>query len=121
MIQQVEITGVHFEVDDDLKKYVGKKVGRLDLFMSAHARKSARAEVKLKEEKIKTKRQLTCEVILHLPHETLTVKETTINMYAAIDVVEAKLRNQLKKYKEMHSKERFHQRILARIKHRPGK
>lgn len=120
MIQKLEITGVHYEVDEDLKKYVSKKIGRLDLFMSAHARKSVHAEVKLKEGKAKAKRELTCEVILHLPKDTITVKESTINMYAAVDVVEAKLKTQLKKYKEMHSRERFHKRLLARIKHRPA-
>ncbi len=119
MIQKLEISGVHYTVDDDLKKYVTKKIGRLDLFMSAHARKSAHAEVKMKEGKAKNKRELTCEVILHLPHDTITVKETTINMYAAVDVVEAKLKTQLKRYKEKHNKERFHKRMLARIKHRP--
>lgn len=119
MIKKLEIDGVHYEVDEDIRKYVSKKIGRLDLYMSAHARKTAHVEVKLKESKIKTKKQLTCEVILHLPHDTITTKETTINMYAAIDVVEAKLKNQLRKYKEMHSRERFHQRIIAKIKHRP--
>ena len=31
------------------------------------------------------------------------VKETTINIYAAVDIVEAKLKNQLTRYKQKHS------------------
>lgn len=120
MIDRLEISGVHSEIDDDLGKYVMKKFGRLDLYMSAYARKTAHAEVKLKENKAKKKQERTCEVILHLPHDTIMVKETTINIYAAIDVVEAKLKNRLKKYKEKHNSEKFHRRLLARFKRRPS-
>lgn len=116
MIKKIEINGVHFDVDEDLRKYVSKKIGHLDMYMPIKARPSAHAEVKLKEAKAKNKKECICEVILHLPHDTLTTKESTINMYAAIDVVEAKLKNQLKKYKETHGKQRFHRRLLSRIK-----
>ncbi|HSX53536.1 MAG TPA: ribosome-associated translation inhibitor RaiA [Patescibacteria group bacterium] len=118
MIGKLEINGVHFNPDDDLHKYVVKKIGKMDQYMSRHARESAHAEIKLKENKVKTRTQATCEVILHLPHETITTKETTLNMYAAVDIVEAKLKNQLKRYKSKHSP-RLHRRVLARLKHRP--
>src|SRR5205814_2393216 len=100
MIARLEIDGVHVHVDEDLQRYVTKKIGRLDQYMSRHSRKSVHVEVKLIEEKIKARKQTTCEVIMHLPHETLMTKETTVNMYAAIDIVLTKLKNQLKKYKE---------------------
>ncbi len=119
MIQKIEISGQHVDVDEDLQKYVNKKIGRLDLYMSVHARKSAHAEVKLKGSKSKNKKERTCEVILHLPHDTIRVEETTINIYAAVDVVETTLKNRLKKYKELHTSEKFHRRLLARFKRRP--
>ena len=102
MIEKLTINGVHTKVDDDLNKYVTKKIGKLDTFMSRHSRVSAHAEVRLIEAKAKDKKQATCEVIIHMPHEVLATKETTLNMYAAVDIVEAKLRNQLKKYKQTH-------------------
>lgn len=116
MIEKLEINGIHTEVTEDLAKYVQKKIGKLDQYMSAHARESAHAEVKLKEQKLKTRVNCTCEVILHLPKETFTTKETTVNMFAAVDVVEQKLKNQLKKYKQTHGTGRLHQRVLARFK-----
>jgi len=119
MIKRLDITGVHMEVDDDLKKYVAKKIGRLDRFIPRGGRESVRVDVKLKEGKAKDKNERTCEVIMRLPHETITVKESTINMYAAIDIIETKLQNQLKKYKELHASPKLHQRMLSRIKHRP--
>jgi ribosomal subunit interface protein len=119
MIKRLDITGVHMEVDDDLKKYVAKKIGRLDRFIPKGGRESVHADIKLKEGKAKDKNERTCEVIMQLPHETIAVKESTINMYAAIDIIETKLQNKLKKYKDLHASPKLHQRMLSRIKHRP--
>lgn len=116
MIEKIEINGIHTEVTDDIQKYVAKKIGKLDQYMPKSARPSAHAEVKLKEQKIKQRVQCTCEVILHVPNDTITVKETTLNLYAAIDVVEEKLKNQIKRYKQTHGRGALHRRILARIK-----
>jgi putative sigma-54 modulation protein len=120
MITRLDITGVHMQVGDDLKKYVVKKIGRLDRYVPRAARGSLHVEVKLKEGKSKDKNERTAEVLLHLPLETLTIKETTINMYAAIDIAETKLRLALKKYKDLHASPRLHQRMLSRFKHRPA-
>src|SRR5690554_5556355 len=99
MISKLEINGVHMKPDEDLRRYVTKKIGKLDRYLSKHARVSAHAEVFLKEEQARGKKKCSCEVVLRLPHDTLTTKESTINIYAAVDIVEAKLKNQLRKYK----------------------
>jgi putative sigma-54 modulation protein len=119
MIKRLDISGVHMSVGEDLKKYVVKKIGRLDRFIPKQARDSVHVEVKLKESKAKDKNERTCEVIMRLPQETLTIKETTINIYAAIDIAETKLHHQLKKYKDLHASPRLHQRVLTKLKHRP--
>jgi ribosomal subunit interface protein len=119
MIKRLDVTGVHMSVGEDLKKYVMKKIGRLDRFIPKTGRESAYAEVKLKEGKAKDKNERTCEVILHLPQENLNVKETTINIYAAIDIAEMKLKHQLRRYKDLHTSPKLHQRMLAKLKHRP--
>lgn len=118
MIAKLEISAVHANVDKKLHDYVAKKIGKLDQYMSKHARISAHAEVKLIEHKIKAKKECTCEVILHLPQDTIMTKETTLNMYAAVDIVEAKLKNRLRKYKETHGSLRLHRRILARLRNK---
>lgn len=116
MMQRIAIDGIHTDISDDLEKYIIKKIGKLDQYMSRHARQSAHAEVKLKEAKVKAKKACTCEVILHLPHDLITTKETTGNMFAAVDIVEAKLKNQLKKYKEKHQPLRIHRRVWTRLR-----
>jgi len=121
MISRIEINSVHAEVDEDLHKYVTKKVGSLDKFIQREARQSLHAEVKLKENHAKDRKQFTCEVILHLPREQIMVSDTTMNMYAAVDIVEAKLKTQLKKYKDKRTsprsgrKSRSVRRFLGKI------
>jgi ribosomal subunit interface protein len=114
MIQRLEISGVHMELGDDVKRYVVRKIGKLDSYLPRRIRPSIHADVKLKEGKAKTKEIRTCEIVLHLPQETFTVKETTINIYAAIDIAEEKLKQHIKKYKGRHTDGRIYRRLAAR-------
>lgn len=103
MINKLEVAGIHTDATKDIQKYVKKKIANLDSYMPRHARKSAHAEVRLKEAKAKDKKQCTAEVVLYVPGEVITAKETTVNMYAAIDIVEEKLKTQLRRYKSQSS------------------
>ena len=114
MIQNFDIHFIHASSDDNLKKYITKKLGHLDRYLSRHAQTSAHAEVILKESKAKDGRDCTCEVTLHLPGEVINVSETNLNMYSAVDIVELKLRQQMRKYKAMHSAGTL-RRLAARL------
>jgi ribosomal subunit interface protein len=116
MIQKLEISGVHATIDAKLRKYATKKIGHLDKYMSRHTRTSAHADVKLKENKSKDKNRYTCEVILFIPQEVIEVEECTVNLFAAIDIVEEKLKILLKKYKSLHSNPKLHRRMISRLK-----
>ena len=116
MIQKLEINGVHTVLTDDLKKYIIRKIGKLDRYMPRHARESVHVEVFVKERAIKAKQERECEVLIHLPGSEIIAKESTINMFAAVDIVEAKLKSQLKKYKETHNSQRIHRRVILRFK-----
>jgi putative sigma-54 modulation protein len=102
MIARIDMAGINIELGDDIKKYIAKKIGRLDKYVPKHARESVRAEAKLRETNNRLGNKYQCEVILHLPESQVQAKESTLNMFAAVDIVEAKLRNQLIKYKEAH-------------------
>ncbi len=118
MINKMEIAGVHMDVEPKLKKYVIKKLGGLDKYLPRRARESAHLEIKLKEEKKKSDKQYTCEVILFLPHDSIRISETTMNIYAAVDIMETKLKNQIKKYKDTHANRRLPGRLAAKIRSR---
>lgn len=104
--------------DQDLIKYVDKKIGQLDKYVPRQARQAARAEVKFKDVRLNGKDQRLCEVVVHLPHDIISVQEATVNAYASVDIVEAKLRNQLKRYKDKHSVAKLRHRLRARLARR---
>lgn len=98
------------------KKYVHKKIGTLDKLAPRHARKTMRAAVKLAEVNRDAGNKYEVDVILMLPDKTLAAKDSTLNVLAAIDIVEAKLRPQLKKYKETSVAHLAHRGLLGRFK-----
>lgn len=118
MIKKFEISGVHEDSNEKLKKYVIKSVAKLERYIPRRARESAHVEVKLKESKAQNNQKCSAEFIMFLPHGQLTAKEATINTFAAIDIVEAKLINQLKKYKDTHTNPRIYRRLTNRLRRR---
>ena len=118
-IKRIEIARLSNQLTKDSKEYVRKKIGKLDVYLPEHSRESAHAEVKLKQNVKKNQNQYFCEVVLHLPNEILTVHESTISMEAAVDIVEAKLKNQIKKYKDLHAPSRS-RHLFKRLIRRSG-
>lgn len=116
MINRISITGVKYDVDDATKKYVIKKISRLDRYLPRHARKTASAEVLLREVNRAHGNKYEAEVIIHIPTKTLTAKDSTVNMLAALDIVEAKLAMQLHKYKDASTNHTGRHAMLARFK-----
>lgn len=118
MLQKFEVHAVHATMDDKLHAYVNKKIGGLDRYISRHSRVSAHADVHLKEGKAKNHNNSTCEVTLHLPHQSIIIKESALNMYAAVDIAEVKIKQQLQKYKELHGSGKTHRHLFARFNKR---
>lgn len=116
MINSINITGVKFDLDETTKRYVIKKIGRLDRYLPRHARKSATAEVKLKQVNKDHANKYEAEVIMHIPDKTITAKDSTVNILAALDIVEAKIVAQLHKYKEESIPHVGRRGVLARFK-----
>jgi putative sigma-54 modulation protein len=118
MIKNISMSGLHgYELDEATKRYVRRKIGRLDRYLPRHARKTLHMEVKLKQVNRSHGNKYECDVILRAPHHTLAAKESTVNMLAAVDIVEEKIKNQLKKYKaESTSQRRGARRLLGRFR-----
>ena len=101
MIANIEITGVGGYVpDESTKKYIRKRIGGLDKKATKHARKTMRAEVKLAEVNRDKGNKYEVEAIIIIPDQRIIAKDSTMNILAATDIVEAKLAAQLRKYKE---------------------
>ena len=85
MINKLDIEGIHMTVSDNIRRYSVKKIGKLDKYLPKSAKQSAHAQVMLKTSE-NQKNRYTCEVVLHLPKETINVKESTVSIFAAIDI-----------------------------------
>ena len=116
MFKKFEIQGVHTVVDDKLRSYVTRKLGNLDRYVARNYRSSAHMEVYLKENKKRGDNHCVCEVTLHLPKQNIIIKESSVNMYATVDIVSVKLKKQLQKYKEMHGTGKTRRHLFARLR-----
>lgn len=100
MIKNLTITGIKYDLTDNTKKYVEKKIGTLDKYLPKHARKSASADVKIRQANNPSGDKYEVEVIINVPDKVITASDSTMNVLAAVDIVEAKLTGQLRKYKQ---------------------
>lgn len=116
MIQVIDITGIQLEVDETTRKYVTKKIGRLDRYLPKHARKSVTAEVRLRQVNRDHGNKYEAEVNLSVPDKFMTARDSTVNVLAAIDIVEAKLVSQLHRYKDAMVPHVGRRGVLSRFK-----
>lgn len=117
-MERIEITGVRYTPDDATKKYVTKKISALNRFLPRHARKTFSAEVVLSEVNRANGNKYECDAKVVVPSKVITAKDSTMNMMAAVDIVEAKLADQLRKYKETNKPVKGWRARVARIKQR---
>lgn len=117
MITAIDIKGLNnYILDDITKKYVSKKIGRLDRYLPKHARASVSAEVKLKEVNRDHGNKYEVEVTINVPDKTITAKDSTLNMLAAVDIVEAKIVSQMRKYKQLTIAHVGRRGVMSRFK-----
>lgn len=118
MIASIDITSVKYIAGDQVQKYVMRKIAKLDKYLPRHARKSATADVKLRQVNRDHGNKYEAEIIINVPDKRMTAKDSTGNMFAAIDIVEAKLINQMRKYKQASVTHVANRRMLSRFKRR---
>ena len=116
MIEKIDLSGKNYELNDAIKEYAQKKLGRLDRFLPRQARESAKLEVIFKEVNRENGNKYECEAILVVPGKKIVAADSTMNMMAAIDIVEAKLADQLRRYKETNEPAKGWRARVARFK-----
>jgi len=110
----VEVKGRNLEVDAKMQAYAEKKLGGLEKFVPRADREAASVQVMLEEDPSgREQNNLVCETIVTLPGTKMVVREGTVNIYAAMDIVEAKLKNQLRDHKERNSPRQSRLRALS--------
>ena len=103
---KLEIVGRHFDVDDKVREYLSEKIASLDKYAPREHRDFTGQVILEEDASGREGNRFVCEVNLEPDGTTLHAKEGTVNIYAAIDICEAKLKAQLAKYKAKHSVDR---------------
>ena len=116
MISSIQINGINYEISKNTHKYATKRIGRLDRYLPKHVRKTVSASIKLSQVNHDHGNKYEAEVIMKIPGKTLTAKDSTGNMMAAIDIVEAKLLSQLHDYKEANIPHLGRRGLMSRFK-----
>ena len=116
MISQIEVTGNKYEIDENTKKYAIKHIGKLDKYLPRHAKKSASARVLISQINGAHDNKYEVEVIVDVPDKTLVAKDQSSNVLAAIDIVEAKLDGQVRRYKTEKNPRLGKAGIMAKFK-----
>lgn len=95
---QINVTGRHVQVSDDVREYITEKAEKLPRFYD----RIQEIEVVLDHES----EQFSAEMIVRVDHEpTIVASETGSDTFVLIDVIVGRVERQLKKLKE---KRRIH-------------
>jgi ribosomal subunit interface protein len=112
---KVELTTRNLEIEDKIRAYVEDKIGGLDKYLPRHARGNVSCEAVLTDDPSgREDNRYVCDVVMSVPGSKVVSREATINIFAAVDICEAKLKVQLVKYKEKHTTEPRRARMLSR-------
>lgn len=108
--------------DDRLRRYILKRLIRLRRFIPREARRDSRITVTVRSLSEGGKTSAECTADLEMVSTELRATEATVNMYASVDIVEAKLRRQLQraKGKNINKRKRRIDKLLVKLRsHEP--
>lgn len=118
MLQNIELTGQHIAVHEQLKKYVTRKLASLDRYIPRHARESAALTVRLREVTNVGKTEYECEASLRMPRHMYTIVERGHSVHVAVDRAATNLRQQIHKYKDTFTNDKRRRHIFGRLRRR---
>jgi len=100
MIEKIEVTGKDYKVEEPLKKYVDKRVGKLDRYLPRGSKKDVVCKVTVAEiGKGKTEKYEISAAMELTGGKVIAARDECANVFAGIDLVEAKLTGQIRRYK----------------------
>ncbi|MBQ3353279.1 ribosome-associated translation inhibitor RaiA [Candidatus Saccharibacteria bacterium] len=100
MIEKTEISGNGYKVDDSLKKYIEKRLGKLDKYLPRNAKKDVVLKVVVSEIGRNKNEKYMLSAAMEIPGgKVIAAKDECSNIFAGVDLIEAKLTGQIRRYK----------------------
>ena len=101
MIENIDISGNNnYKISDSFRKYATKRIGKLDRYMPRGSKKDIIGKIVVTEINRAHGNKYSITVNLEIPGgKVLTAKDECSNTCAGIDILEAKLKGQIHRYK----------------------
>ncbi|MDO4741825.1 MAG: ribosome-associated translation inhibitor RaiA [Candidatus Saccharibacteria bacterium] len=100
MIEKIEITGNGYRIEESFKRYVEKRLGKLDRYLPRGYKKDVVVKVIVSETGKSKNEKYEISVAMDIPGgKVIAAKDECSNVFAGTDLVEAKLTGQIRRYK----------------------
>ncbi len=100
MIENIDISGSNYDVEESLRKYVQKRIGKLDRYLPRQNRKDLVAKVVVTQVNRDHGNKYEISATLDIPGgKVLNAKDEASNVFAGVDILEAKLTGQIRRFK----------------------
>ena len=100
MIDKIEISGNKYKVEESFKKYATKRIGKLDRYLPRGSKKDIVAKIVVTEVNRSHGNKYEISVAMEIPGgKVIAAKDECSNVFAGVDLVEAKINGQIRRYK----------------------
>lgn len=100
MIDKIEVSGNGFKVEESFRKYVEKRLGKLDRYLPRGSKKDVVAKVVVTEIGKAKAEKYEISAAMEIPGgKVIAARDECSNVFAGVDLVEAKLAGQIRRYK----------------------
>ncbi|MBP5648007.1 ribosome-associated translation inhibitor RaiA [Candidatus Saccharibacteria bacterium] len=100
MIEKIEISGNGYKIEEPFRKYVEKRLGKLDKYLPRRKKKDVICKVVVTEiGKGKNDKYEISAAMDITGGKVLAARDECTNVFAGVDLVEAKLMGQIRRYK----------------------
>ena len=118
MIEKIEITGNDYKVEEPLRKYVQKRIGKLDKYLPKGSKKDVVCKMVVESiGKSKGEKYEVSAAMELTGGKVIAARDECNNVFAGVDLVEAKLMGQIRRYKlevQPHRQKRSLKNIFRR-------
>lgn len=100
MIDKIEISGSNYKVSDSFRKYAIKRIGKLDHYLPRGHKKDVIAKIVVTEVDRAHGNKYEVSAAMEIPGgKVITARDECSNVFAGIDIIEAKLKGQVRRFK----------------------
>jgi len=100
MIDKIELSGSNYKISESFHKYVTKRIGKLDRFLPRGNKKDVIAKIVVTEIDRTHGNKYEVSASMEIPGgKVISAKDECSNVFAGIDILEAKLKGQIRRYK----------------------